>query len=112
MATRGSRTTSRTRTRRRRRRGAARRDEAHPFYLTPRSTPASTRSRYFAAPVAAASSRGVAGEPKAESPAAPASAAARPALAAGTTGEKENETAAAAPPAKTPLFERFAFGAK
>lgn len=103
-------------------RGAARRDEAHPFYLTPRSTPASARSRYFAAPVAAAatvkdksaaaSSRGVAGEPKAESPAAPASAAARPASAAGTTGEKENETAPAAPPAKTPLFERFAFGAK
>ena len=93
-------------------RGAARRDEAHPFYLTPRSTPASTRSRYFAAPVAAASSRGVAGEPKAESPAAPASAAVRPASAAGTTGDKENETAAAAPPAKTPLFERFAFGAK
>ena len=91
---------------------------AHPFYLTPRTTPASARSRFFAAPVAVPASdaaissvRGVA-HPPSGSPATTASAA-RPAREAETTNAKENETATKAPAtAKTPLFERFAFGAK
>ena len=92
---------------------------AHPFYLTSRSTPASARSRFFAAPVAAAaggaatsSARGIAELPSG-SPATTASAE-NSAREAETTRAKENETATKAPAArtKTPLFERFAFGAK
>jgi hypothetical protein len=99
-------------------RGAARRDEAHPFYLTPRSTPASARSRYFAAPGVPAppsttrvSSPGRAEAAEAASDPAEASAARSEARA-----EKENETTATTTTttttAKKPLFERFAFGAK
>jgi hypothetical protein len=90
---------------------------AHPFYLTPRSTPASARSRYFAAPVAAppaetrVSSPGRAEAAEAASNPAEASAARSEARA-----EKENETTATTTTttttAKKPLFERFAFGAK
>jgi hypothetical protein len=91
---------------------------AHPFYLTPRSTPASARSRYFAAPGVPAppsttrvSSPGRAEAAEAASDPAEASAARSEARA-----EKENETTATTTTttttAKKPLFERFAFGAK
>ena len=93
---------------------------AHPFYLTPRSTPASARSRYFAAPVAAppaetsVSSSGRA--EAAEAASNPASAASNPASAARASAraEKENETTTTTTTTTTkkPLFERFAFGAK